>query len=62
MRKLVDSVYQLFYASGGQDGAVRVPSITTDQRDALKADSGMVIYNSTTNAFNFYENGSWVTK
>ena len=24
--------------------------------------NGMIIYNTTDNAFNFYENGSWVTK
>ena len=36
--------------------------ITTTQRDALTPVNGMIIYNTTTNAFNFYENGAWVTK
>ena len=38
------------------------PSMTTAERDALDAENGMIIYNTTTNAFNFYENGAWVTK
>lgn len=39
------------------------PKLTTAQRDALQnvADS-TIIYNTTTNAFNFRENGAWVTK
>ena len=43
-------------------GAVLLPRMTTAQRDALTAVNGMIIYNSTTNAFNFYENGAWVAK
>ena len=39
-----------------------VPRMTTEQRDALTAVNGMIIYNTATNAFNFYEDGSWVTK
>ena len=37
-----------------------VPSLTTTERDALKAANGMLIYNSTLNKFQGYENGSWV--
>ena len=44
------------------NGPVQVGSMTTTQRDALVAANGMIIYNTTTNVFNFYENGSWVTK
>ncbi|KPL21265.1 MAG: hypothetical protein AMS23_09580 [Bacteroides sp. SM1_62] len=43
-------------------GAFIVPRMTTAQRDALSAVNGMIIYNTTTNQFNFYENGAWVTK
>ncbi|MGB2698447.1 MAG: hypothetical protein WBD28_11400 [Candidatus Zixiibacteriota bacterium] len=43
-------------------GAFIVPRMTITQRDALTAVNGMIIYNTSTNQFNFYENGSWVTK
>lgn len=44
------------------DGALIVPRMTTTQRNLLTAVNGMIIYNSTTNQFNFYENAVWVTK
>jgi hypothetical protein len=37
-----------------------VPSLTTTERNALTAANGMLIYNSTLNKFQGYENGSWV--
>jgi hypothetical protein len=37
-----------------------VPSLTTTERDALTAANGMLIYNSTLNKFQGYENGAWV--
>lgn len=40
----------------------KVPTLTTAERDALDAENGMIIYNSTTSVFNFYEAGSWVVK
>lgn len=43
-------------------GALLLPRMATSQRDNLTAVNGMVIYNTTINAFNFYENGSWVVK
>jgi hypothetical protein len=43
-------------------GAFIVPRMTTSQRDALTAVNGMIVYNTTANQFNFYENGAWVTK
>ncbi len=43
-------------------GALIVPRMTTAQRNALTAVNGMIIYNTTDNQFNFYENGAWVTK
>lgn len=42
-------------------GALLVPRMTTTQRDALTEVNGMIIYNSTTNDFNFYVNGNWIT-
>lgn len=43
-------------------GALLVPRMTTTQRDALTAVNGMIVYNTTTNAFNFYENSGWTIK
>lgn len=43
-------------------GAFIVPRMTTTERDALAGVNGSIIYNTTINVFNFYENGSWVTK
>ncbi len=36
------------------------PRMTTTQRDALTASNGMMIYNTTTNQFEGYENSAWV--
>ncbi len=43
-------------------GAFILPRMTTAQRNALTAVNGMIIYNTTNNQFNFYENSAWVTK
>lgn len=37
-----------------------VPSLTTTERDALTAVNGMLVYNSSDNKFQGYENGAWV--
>lgn len=42
--------------------ALLLTRMTTAQRDALAAVDGMLIYNTSTTAFNFRENGAWVTK
>lgn len=39
---------------------IQMASFTTAERDALLAQNGDVIYNTTTNKFQGYENGSWV--
>ena len=45
-------------------GGFIVPRMSTLERDAptFTAVNGMIIYNTTTNKFNFYEDGAWVTK
>jgi hypothetical protein len=43
-------------------GALIVPRMTTTERDVLAPVDGMIIYNTSTNQFNFFENGAWVTK
>jgi len=40
-------------------GFVQFGSLTTTERDALAAANGMVIYNTTDNKFQGYENGAW---
>lgn len=39
--------------------AILIPRLTTTQRDNLAGINGMMVYNSTTNAFQKYENGAW---
>ena len=39
---------------------LRVANMTTTERNALTAANGMVIYNTTTNKMQAYENNSWV--
>ena len=43
----------------GTAGALTVSVLTTTQRNALSAANGMIIYNSTDNKFQGYENGAW---
>ena len=40
-------------------GALIVPRMSTTQREGLPQQNGSIIYNTQTNEFNFYENGSW---
>ena len=41
-------------------GLLQLPLFTTTQRNALSASNGQIIYNTTTNTFQGYANGSWV--
>ena len=41
-------------------GFVQFGSFTTEQRDAITAVNGMVIYNITNNKFEGYQNSSWI--
>jgi hypothetical protein len=41
-------------------GFVQFGSMTTTERNALTAANGMVIYNTTDNKFQGYENSAWV--
>ncbi len=41
-------------------GALLLPRMTTTQRNALTPVDGMLIYNTTTNVVESYENGAWV--
>ena len=41
-------------------GFVQFGSVTTAERNALTAANGMVVYNSSDNKFQGYENGAWV--
>jgi hypothetical protein len=41
-------------------GFVQFGSLTTAERDALTAANGMVIYNTTNNKFEGYQNGGWI--
>jgi len=43
---------------GGTDGALLIPRLTNTQKDALTPTAGMMIYNSTSGSFNFY-NTTW---
>ena len=40
-------------------GGVIIPRMTTTQRNLISATNGMMIYNTTDNAFQFYQDGDW---
>ena len=42
------------------ENAIIIDSLTTTERNALTVANGMMIYNSTLNVFQRYENGAWV--
>lgn len=47
-----------FTDEGGQ--FIRLPRLTTAQRDALEASDGMEIYNTDTGQKESYSNGGWI--
>ena len=60
----------VFFGEAGNFGALdsgtaelsdsfTVPRLTTTERNALTAVNGMLIYNSSDNKFQGYENGGW---
>ena len=58
-----DAVHTISSGSFEFDGGpIRLPNLTTIERDALTPADGMVIYNSTTDIFEYYEDGAWVGK
>lgn len=41
-------------------GGLLLPRMTTAQRDAMTAYSGLVVYNTNTNQINYYNGSTWV--
>ncbi len=41
-------------------GAIRIPTVTTAERDALTPENGMILYNSDDEQFQVYEDGAWI--
>ena len=39
---------------------IKVPRVTTTERNALTAANAMLVYDTTLNKFYFYENGAWI--
>ena len=44
----------------GTAGSVKLPTLTTTQRNALSAANGTLVYNSTTSKIEAYAGGAWV--
>ena len=41
---------------------LKLPSLTTAERDALTASAGMTVFNSTTSKLNVYTGAAWEVK
>jgi hypothetical protein len=53
---IVDAINGTIAASG----YIQFGSYTTIERDAISASNGMIIYNSSSNRFQGYQNGAWI--
>ena len=47
-------------ADANVGGTLKLGQFTTVERDALSAENGMLIYNTTDNRLQGYQNGAWV--
>jgi hypothetical protein len=64
MPKAQDLKYQYTNMRGGKlfnIGVLVLPTMTTTERDLLKAEEGMIILNTTLNKVQAYVNGSWTS-
>lgn len=52
--------YSFAHEGAAMGAVVRMASYTTTERNALTPGNGDVIYNTSNNRFEFYQNGSWV--
>jgi hypothetical protein len=59
MPKMGEGQFDLVRINAGAGHYLLLPSLTSTQRDALSAENGMTIYNSTTGRIETYESGGW---
>lgn len=48
-----------FSVANGAGQYLKLPSLTTAERDALTASAGMIVFNSTTSKLNVYTGAAW---
>lgn len=59
MPKAGETTFTRIRFRGGSGGYILLPVLTTTQRDALSAETGMQIYNSTTGQVEEYNGSTW---